>query len=303
MAELEGAAWINGVHCHPRDATISVFDSGFMGGVSVFDTVGMWGGKLFKLDAHLERFRRSAHATDIPLGDWDAGLAEIVVEVCSHSGLENAYVQVIATRGASRFMPGNPPQTLIVYAIPYFSVIPQEKIATGCSVIIASNRNTPSTSVDPKVKNFNRLHSYLAKLEGDQAGADEVIMLDGQGRLTEGRGANVFIVQRGTLLTAEKDVLQGITRETVFEIATALGIAARAADLTPYDLYTADEAFFCSTAGGIMPIVEADHRVIGDGAPGTVTMQVYDRYWAMHADGPHLTPVRPAVTPMSATPG
>lgn len=291
MSALTGAAWINGTYCEPRDASISIFDSGFMGGVSVFDTIGMWHGKLFKLDEHLARFRRSAHATGIPLGDWDEGLAEIVVETCRRSGLQDAYVQVIATRGVGRFMPGSPPQTVIVYAIPYIWIVPQEKIRTGCRVIIANTRNTPPTNLDPKIKNFNRMHSYLAKLEGDQAGVDEVVMLDDRGFITEGRGANVFVVQRGELLTADKGVLQGITRQTVFEIARELDIPARAADLTPYDLYSADEAFFCSTAGGIMPIIEADGRVVGPGSPGPLTQQIYDRYWAIHEDGPLVTPV------------
>jgi branched-chain amino acid aminotransferase group I len=292
MADLPGAVWINGTFHEPKDATISIFDLGFMGGVSVFDTVGMWHGKIFKLDEHLARFRRSAHATSIPLGDWDDGLAEIVVDTCRRSGLQDAYVQLIATRGQSRYIPGAPPQTLIVYAIPYIWIVPQEKIRAGCRVIIANTRNTPPTSLDPKIKNFNRMHSYLAKLEGDQAGVDEIVMLDDRGFLTEGRGANVFVVQRGELLTAEKGVLQGITRQTVFEIATELGIPARAADLTPYDLYAADEAFFASTAGGIMPIVEADRRIVGSGTPGPITQQIHDRYWALHEDGPHLTSVQ-----------
>jgi len=287
MADNSGAAWINGVHMAAKDATISVFDSGFIGGVSVFDTLACWHGKLFKLDAHLARFRRSAHAAALSLGDWDAGLEEVVVDVVRRSGLRDAYVQVIATRGV-RSSPTDfaPPPTVIVYAIPYVWIIQPEKIASGCRVMVANTRNTPPTSLDPKIKNFNRFHSYMAKLEGEQAGVDEVIMLDGQGLLTEGRGANLFIVSDGALLTPARGVLQGITRATVFEIAEELGIAAGATDLTPYDLYAADEAFFCSTAGGIMPIVEADRRTLGSGEPGDITRRIHDRYWELHESGP-----------------
>jgi branched-chain amino acid aminotransferase len=292
MGEISGAAWINGVYCDAKDATISVFDSGFVGGVAVFDTLACWQGKLFKLDTHLARFRRSTHAAAIPIDELGVGLEEVVVEVVRRSGLRDAYVQVIATRGV-RSSPTDfaVPPTLIVYAIPYVWIVPREKIASGARVMIPSIRNTPSTSLDPKIKNFNRMHSYLAKLEAEQAGVDEVVLLDEQGRLTEGRGANIFLVSDGALLTPARGILQGITRQTVFEIAEEFHIPAGMADLTPYDLYTAAEAFFCTTAGGIIPIVEADRRTIGSGTPGAITKRIHDRYWERHESGPDVTEV------------
>jgi branched-chain amino acid aminotransferase len=116
-------------------------------------------------------------------------------------------------------------------------------------------------------------------------------MLDQQGYLTEGRGANIFLVAGGNLYTPALGVLQGITRETVFEIAADLSIQTHQRDLTPYDLYSADEAFFSTTAGGIIPVVEADGRRIGDGIPGPLTRRIHDRYWERHEDGPDTTPV------------
>jgi branched-chain amino acid aminotransferase len=292
MADITGTAWINGEFVAARDATISIFDSGFIGGVAVFDTLACWKGRLFKLDAHLRRFARSAHAAAIPLPLAGSALAEVVVETVRRSELRDAYVQVIATRGV-RASPASwdAPSTLIVYAIPYVWIGGEDKVDAGLKVVIPSVRNTPSTSLDPRIKNFNRFHSYLAKLESDRAGADEVVMLDGQGYLTEGRGANVFLVAGGSLYTPAQGILQGITRETVFEIAAELGIPARERDLTPYDLYTADEAFFSTTAGGIIPLVEADGRRIGDGLPGPLTRRIHDRYWERHESGPDTTRV------------
>src|SRR4051812_22677258 len=118
MPDITGTAWMNGTYMPAKDASVSVFDSGFIGGGSVFDTLGCWDGKLFKLETHLARFRRSAHAAAISLGDWDAGLAEIVIETVRRSGLRDAYVQVIATRGV-RSSPNawDVPSTVIVYAI------------------------------------------------------------------------------------------------------------------------------------------------------------------------------------------
>lgn len=287
---MAGVAWVNGEFCAAEDATISIFDSGFMGGVSVFDTLGCWHGNLFKMSTHLARFERSAHAAMIPLLKSGPELADLVIETTRRSGLADAYVQVIATKGRRPLAhPWTDFASLIVYAVPYFSVVPQEKVASGISVIIPSIRNWPSTVVDAKIKNFNRLHGHLAKTESDLAGADDVVLLDANGYLTEGRSANLFVVRNGTIYSPRTGILEGITRETVFEIAAELGIPATEKDMTPYDLYVADEAFLSTTAGGIIPIVVADGRSIGSGAPGSITEAVSDRYWEMHELGSHLT--------------
>jgi branched-chain amino acid aminotransferase len=140
-------------------------------------------------------------------------------------------------------------------------------------------------------KNFNRMHTHLARLEAERANADDVVLLDDRGQLTESRGANVFLVRGGALYTPRGGILEGITRETVFEIAAELGIPAEERDLTPYDLYTADEVFLCSTAGGIFPVVEVDGRMVGRGSLGSITHSVRERYWERHLSGPDVTPV------------
>jgi branched-chain amino acid aminotransferase len=292
VGEITGAAWINGEQMAAGEASISIFDSGFIGGVAIFDTMACWHGRLFKLPIHLARFERSAHAAMIPLLLCGDALKAVVVETTRRSGLHDAYVQVLATRGRrpSPSAWSNEP-TLIVYAVPYVWMVPQDKIATGISVIVPSVRNWSPTVLDPKVKNFNRLHSYFARLEADRQGADDVVMVDERGLLTESRGSNVFLVRAGRLYTPTSGILEGITRETVFEIATEFGIPAAERDLTPYDLYVADEAFLCTTAGGIIPIAEADGRRVGTGQPGPVTMRLHDRYWDRHLNGPDTTPV------------
>jgi len=180
---------------------------------------------------------------------------------------------------------------LIVYAVPYVSLWPQEKAESGISVMIPSIRQWPAAVVDPKIKNFNRMHTHLAKLEADRAGADDVVLLDERGLLTESRGSNLFVVRGGTLFTPQSGILEGITRQTIFEIAAELGIPAAERDLTPYDLYTAEEAFQCSTAGGIFPIAEADGRMVGSGGLGPLTQRLRERYWERHLSGPDVTPV------------
>lgn len=287
-----GVAWLNGEFVPVSEAKVSIFDSGFMGGVSVFDTLACWEGGLFKLRQHRERFERSAHAAMIPLRCSGTELDTLIIDTTRRPGLRKAYVQAIATRGRrpSPSMPSHEP-TLIVYAIPYLSLWPEEKAESGISLVIPSVRQWPAAVVDAKVKNFNRMHTHLAKMEADLAGADDVVLLDDRGLLTESRGANVFLVRGGTLYTPQAGILEGITRETVFEIAAELGIPAAERDLTPYDLYTAEEAFLCSTAGGIYPIAEVDGRRVGKGSLGDLTTRIREWYWARHLSGPDVTRV------------
>ncbi len=292
MAAISGAAWVNGEFVPADEAKISIFDSGFIGGVAIFDTLACWQGKLFKLLTHIARFERSAHAAMIPLRASGDELAELLIETTRRSALQDAYVQVLATRGRrpSPSAWSNDP-TLIVYAVPYVWIVPKERIDSGISVIVPATRNWSPTVVDPKIKNFNRMHSYMARMEADRAGADDVVMVDEYGYLTESRGANLFLVRNGTVFSPRTGILEGITRETVFEISGALGIRAEERDMTPFDLYVAEEAFLSTTAGGIIPIVQADGRQVGTGKPGVITQQINDLYWVRHLDGPDVTPV------------
>jgi branched-chain amino acid aminotransferase len=293
---ISGAAYINGDFMTTSEARVSIFDSGFIGGVAIFDTLACWEGGLFKLPQHRARFERSAHAAMIPLRCTGPELETVIVETTRRSGLRHAYVQAIATRGRrpSPSMPSHEP-TLIVYAIPFVWLWPREKADSGISVVIPSIRQWPASVVDAKIKNFNRMHTHLARIEADQAGADDVVLLDDRGLLTESRESNLFLVRAGRLYTPQGGILEGITRETVFEIAAELDVPAAERDLTPYDLYTADEAFLCSTAGGIFPIAEADGRRVGTGRLGPLTQRIRERYWERHEGGLDVTRVFDAV--------
>jgi branched-chain amino acid aminotransferase len=289
---MQGAAYLNGEFVPASEAKVSIFDSGFIGGVSVFDTLACWQGGLFKLPQHRARFERSAHAAMIPLAVSGTELEQIIIETTRRSGCRNAYVQAIATRGRrpTPSVPSNEP-TLIVYAIPYVSLWPEEKAESGISVMIPSIRQWPASTLDARIKNFNRMHTHLARLEAERAGADDIVLLDDRGLLTESRGSNLFVVRGGALYTPRSGILEGITRQTVFEIAEELDIPAAERDLSPYDLYTADEAFLCSTAGGIYPIAEADGRSVGGGGTSPITRALRERYWERHLSGPDVTPV------------
>ena len=292
MADLPGCAYINGEFVQPSEARLSVFDAGFISGVMVFDVMAAWQGWIFKLDPHIERFYRSTHAVRIEMPYTKEEFRSLFIETYRRSGLKDAFIECIATRGD--YSPGPVygwKPSVIIFSVPYRWNVPPAKIETGARVMFARTPNVPFRNVDPKIKNSNRLHSYLAGMEAYDAGVDSVIMLDLDGHVTEGRGENVFAVKDGRLFSPSEGILQGVSREAVLEIAGDNGIDAIVGDMSPYDFYTADEAFFCTTAGGIMPIVEIDGRRVGAGRPGELTLRIKDIYWQRHVSEPWATPV------------
>jgi branched-chain amino acid aminotransferase len=297
---LPGMTYINGEFISADQASLPLMDAGFWLGINVFDVLSARHGHIFKLEAHVNRFYRSLHAVRIAIPFTREELNKLVIETVRRSGLADSYIQIIATRGLREDKPISEwSPTVIINAVPYFEIVAPEVSARGLRVRIRSVRNVPILSVDAKIKTFNRLHSYLARLEALDAGADDAIMLDLDGYVTEGRGANVFIVRNNVLHTPPEGLLEGITRETVFELAEQESLQAIEERLTPYDLYNADEVFYCTTAGGIMPIVEVDRRQIGSGTPGAITERLGGAYWTAHVSGPFATPV-PALEPVSA---
>ena len=292
MTPNPGMTYLNGEFIPADRASLPLMDAGFWLGINVFDVLSARQGSIFKLEAHVNRFFRSLHTVRIAIPQTRKEFGELIVETVRRSGLQDSYIQTVATRGMRDDAPiGEWAPTVIINAVPYFEIVSPEVAARGLRIRISSVRNVPIQSVDAKVKTFNRLHSYLARLEALDAGADDAILLDLDGYVTEGRGANVFIVRDGRLYTPPEGLLEGITRETVFELAAQEGLPANEEQLTPYDLYNADEVFYCTTAGGIMPIVEVDRRQIGSGVPGPITERLREIYWAAHTSGPHATPV------------
>ena len=301
MDPKPGMTYINGEFVPADRASLPLMDAGFWLGINVFDVLSARQGYIFKLAAHVDRFYRSLHAVRIAIPETREEFGELIVETVRRSGLADAYIQTIATRGLRADGPiSDWPPTVIINAVPYFEIVAPEVAARGLRIRISSVRNVPIQSVDAKIKTFNRLHSYLARLDALDAGADDAILLDLDGYVTEGRGANVFIIRGGQLFTPPEGLLEGITRETVFELAAQEGLPASERRLTPYDLYNADEVFYCTTAGGIMPIVEVDRRRVGDGRPGALTQRLRDAYWTAHVSGPDATPVE-ALAAVGAT--
>ena len=293
MSAEEAVVYINGEYVPKNEAKISLFDRGFLYGDCVYDTTSAWAGYVFKLDDHVKRFYKSIKAVGIEMPLSEEDFKKAVVETARRNNLREAYIQCVATRGTGEdyrdYTKCTP--TIIIYAIPYIWIVSPKQQEKGIRVKISSTRRTPHQSLDPKIKNFNWLNMLMAKMESDSAGMDNAIMLDTDGYVAEGPGFNVFLVSEDKVFTPREGVLMGITRATVSEICEAEGMEMIAGDLTTFDLYTADEVFFSSTAGGVMPVVEVDGRAIGDGVPGPATLRIKESYWDMREKGVHGTPI------------
>ncbi len=184
---------------------------------------------------------------------------------------------------------GCTPSVIVIVGSYIHLVNPKQE--TGLRVKISSTRRIPVECLDPKIKSLNYLNLILARLEALEASADEALMLDTRGCVCEGPGYNVFAVADGALRTPDANILEGITRDDVFELCRREGIAVRAGSLTPYDLYVADEAFFCSSSVGITGIVTIDGRRIGTGTPGPLPRRLQELFLELVASGADGYPV------------
>jgi branched-chain amino acid aminotransferase len=290
----EPIVYVNGQFVPESQARISVLDHALLYGDGIFDTALAWNGRVFKLDAHIERSFRSMAAVALPPPVDRARLHGLVLEAVRRNQLREAYIKWIVTRGANGkplLDPAGCVANLIIIVRPYINRASEDAIARGLKLKTVAVRRPPGQVLDPQIKSLNYLNLVMAKLEAKAAGADEGLLLDMSGRLCEATGNNVFVVHGARLRTPRHDILLGITRETVFELAAATERRAEEADLELYDAYTADEVFLCGTAGGLLPVGEIDGRRIGAGCPGPVWQSLSAAYHALIASERHGTEV------------
>jgi branched-chain amino acid aminotransferase len=265
----------------------------------VYDTVSVWKGRFFRLDDHVARFLRSCAGARLTCPHSPEELKRILAECVHRAGLEDAYVQMIVTRGEFVSMTKRDPRLcrnrFVGFALPYIWIIQPEQQEVGIDLALVDNRRTPEEAIDPRVKNFNWMDLQRGLFEALDRGADMAVLCTPGGHLAEGPGFNLFVVRDGTVSTPRRNVLEGITRQTVLDLARELGVPARQADLPPEALSTADEAFLSSTAGGIMPVARVDGRPLGAGRPGPITTRFRKLYWERREAGWLGTPVKDLV--------
>ncbi|MBS7649718.1 branched-chain-amino-acid transaminase [Candidatus Bathyarchaeota archaeon] len=283
MSEKSPLIYIDGKY-YPRDeAKISVFDHGFLYGDGVFEGIRAYNGIVFKLREHIDRLYNSANAImlDIPLTKEEMG--EAVLETLRRNNLRDSYIRLVVTRGVGDLGldPRKCPKpSIIIIAMPLLRLYDEEKRRKGISVIVSWTRRDPVDATSHEIKSLNYLNSILAKIEANNAGADEAIILDAHGYICEATGENIFIVKNGKLYTPPRSsgALPGITASVVKKIASKMGCEAVERNLTVTELYNADEAFLTGTGAEIMPIREVNKRRIGEGKIGPITERVLEEF-------------------------
>jgi branched-chain amino acid aminotransferase len=294
QAASPGIAWSGGAFIPAGEASISPFDLGFTRSDVTYDVVHVWDGSFFRLEHHLDRFLASVAALRMKLPVDRDGLREILMGCVARSGLRDAYVGMVCTRG-------RPPQgsrdirlcenKLLAYALPFVWIADPSAQAKGTHAVISSIPRIPPECVDPAVKNYHWLDMERSLFEAYDRGADTAILLGLDGNVTEGPGFNVFAVVDGTVVTPDRGVLEGITRQTVIDICRERGTPIEVRPLSRAEFLEADEVFLSSTAGGLMPVTRLEDRILGNGAPGAMTMKLREAYWARHRDIRDCTPV------------
>jgi branched-chain amino acid aminotransferase len=277
--------WIDGAVVEGPEARIPVLDHGFLYGDGIFEGIRISGGRVFRLDDHLNRLRTAGRCIGLQVPGGVEKLREIVLETARAHGEPEAYVRLIVSRGEGSLGvdPTTCPEPRIVCIVDGVRLYAEEKLSKGIAMITSSLRRAPADVLDPRVKSLNYMTSVLAKQEAKRQGADEALLLNDLGHVAEASVANVFAVRSGVLLTppATDGALEGITRRTVLQLAVEGGIPAGERTLGRFDLLGADEVFLTGSGAGIVPVGSLDGQPLG--GPGAVTQRIQEHFYAYAA--------------------
>ncbi len=286
--DKELLVYIDGKYYPKSQAKISVFDHGLLYGDGVFEGIRAYKGVVFKLKEHIDRLYNSAKVImlDIPLTKEE--MINAVLETLRKNNMQDAYIRLIVTRGIGDLGldPRKCKKPTIIVITDSITLYSKEAREKGIKALIVWIRRNPVDTTSHEVKSLNYLNSVLGKIEANIAGFDEAICLDKNGYVSEGVGENLFIAKNGKLITppSSTGILLGITREVIIKLAEKLGYTVVERNITPTDLFSADEAFFTGTAAEIIPIAEINKRIIGDGKPGPITCRLMDEFEKLLGD-------------------
>jgi len=274
--------YIDGNFYDQAEAKISVFDHGLLYGDGVFEGIRFYNDRVFRLDEHIERLWDSARAIamDVPMSKSELIVA--ILETIRQNELHDGYIRLIVTRGVGSLglNPDSCRRPSIIIIAATIALYPEDLYHKGLTMVTCSTRRMPPAALSPRVKSLNYLSNVLAKLEAQNAGAGEGLMLNEQGYVTECTGDNIFVVKKSEISTPplNSGILAGVTRVVVFELAERLHIRAVERDLIRHDIYTADECFLTGTAAEVIPAVQLDRRLIGNGHPGPITLRLIESF-------------------------
>ena len=253
----QGAAFIDNEYIPVADASIPILDWGFLHSDATYDVTHTWQGRFFRVDDYLDRFYSSMEMLRMSIPYSRDEVRSIMFELIRRSGLKNAYVEIVCTRGlpapGSRD-PRSCTNRFLAFAIPFVWIANDELRARGINLLISRQQRIPPESVDPRIKNYHWLDMVMALFEAYDHGADTAILVNAAGNLVEGPGFNIFVRNGDTVTTPGKGVLEGVTRATMLELLSAENLQVELGELSPDLARQADEAFITSTAGGVMPV-------------------------------------------------
>jgi branched-chain amino acid aminotransferase len=293
--EKELLIYVNGEYQPKAQAKISVYDHGLLYGDGVFEGIRAYKSYVFKLKEHIERLYRSARVImlEIPLSKQE--MINAVLETLRRNGLKDSYIRLIVTRGVGDLGldPRKCPKPTVIVIADAIRLHDGDRKEKGMRAMFVWVKRDPVDATSHEVKSLNYMNSIMAKIEANIAGCDEAICLDRSGHVSEGVAENIFIFKNGKILTppTSTGALIGITRDVVLKMAPKLGYPTMEMDITPTDVFTADEAFFSGTAAEIVPVVEVNKRIIGDGTPGPVTKRLMQEFENVIHDPKEGTPI------------
>ena len=283
----KGAAWMDGEFIKLSEARIPVLDWGFLRSDATYDVAHVWKRRFFLLDKHIDRFFKSTEKLRMPCKIDRKELKKILAGCVNNAGLENAYVEMIQTRGISPNFERDPRKAtprFIAFAVPFGWILKPEDFEVGLDVLVTDIKRIPPSSVDPTIKNYHWLDLVSGMLTSYDLGHDTAILIDEKNNVSEGPGFNIFSVDETGLNTPDHGVLEGITRQTVINLAKELDLSINIKSISIEKLKSSDELFATSTAGGIMPITKINGKPVGSGVPGKITRELHKTYWHKHSD-------------------
>jgi branched-chain amino acid aminotransferase len=274
--------YIDGNFYDQTEAKISVFDHGLLYGDGVFEGIRFYNDRVFRFDEHIDRLWDSARAIALELPMSKSELIAATLETIRQNDLHDGYIRLILTRGVGSLglSPDSCRRPSVIIIASTIALYPEDLYHKGLTMVTCGTRRTSPAALSPRVKSLNYLNNILAKLEAQNAGAGEGLMLNEQGFVAECTGDNIFIVRNGQMSTPHLNsgILEGVTRAVVFELAQKLEIPTMECELTRYDVYTADECFLTGTAAEVIPAVQLDNRLIGHGQPGPITLKFIESF-------------------------
>lgn len=293
--EKELQIYVDGKFYSKSEAKVSVYDHGLLYGDGVFEGIRAYNGYVFRLTEHIERLYRSARVLllDIPLSRQE--MIGAVVATLRRNNLRDSYIRLVVTRGVGDLGldPRKCQKPTIIIITDAIRLHDGDRKEKGMRAMFVWVKRDPVDATSHEVKSLNYMNSIMAKIEANNSGCDEAICLDRSGHVSEGVAENIFILKNGRIITppTSSGALTGITRSVVLELAPKLGYTAVEMDITPTDVFTADEAFFTGTAAEIVPVVDVNRRIIGDGHPGPVTKRLIAEFEKIIRDPKEGTPV------------